>query len=65
MNEDGYWGQLKAWNVTGIRRVGEESFIGLDKDGIAVHIDDPAWMTDDERDAALAFLRVRLAGPLN
>lgn len=65
MDEAGYWGQIKAWNVTGIRRVGPESFLGIDKDGIPVSIEDPHWMTDEERMAALQALRPRLAGPLN
>lgn len=59
VSSDGYWGQLKAWGITKTRRLSEQSWIGVDRHGQPLHIEDPDWMTPQERAAALAAIAAR------
>lgn len=56
---DGYWGQLRVWGITARQRMTQESWLGFDRHGQAVHIDDPEWMTALERSAALSAIAGR------
>jgi hypothetical protein len=56
---DGYWGQLKVWGIKPSGRLSKESWLGVDRHGQTVHIDDPEWMTPAERSAALTAIRAR------
>jgi hypothetical protein len=58
----GYWGQLRAWGITPTRRLSNESWIGTDRDGQTLHIDDPEWMTAKERGAALSAIAMICVG---
>jgi hypothetical protein len=53
---DGYWGQLRAWGITPTKRVGNETWLGIDRHGQILSIDDPEWMKPAERAAALSAI---------
>lgn len=55
----GYWGQLQAWGITKCKPGSAGGWLCQDRDGQFTFIDDPLWMTPQERMAALSGIAKR------
>ena len=55
----GYWGALKGWGITKSHPGTNGGWICQTRDGDYTFIDDPLWMTKEERLAALACIAMR------
>jgi hypothetical protein len=57
---DQYWAQVKIMGFTPVKPPHEGSTICRDRDGLLHAILDPEGMSEQERRAAIALLRIRL-----
>ncbi|MEO0690439.1 MAG: hypothetical protein AAFY51_09095 [Pseudomonadota bacterium] len=59
MTSAGYWGQLHAWGITKCHPGSAGGWVCQDRDGDFLFVDDPLWMTSEERMAALSGIALR------